>query len=120
MVLPSSSIKENVIELISSEVCTRFETNKSKPFVVTSKNPSPEQVQHRVRTKRRDLTSHSDEADYIMLQRVHSILSEEGKKSVKVFSSDTDLFVLLCFHFGNHWAPKDVYIPTKFVLMKTS
>ena len=111
MVLPSSSTKENLIELISSELCTRFETNKSpKLFVVTSKNPVPEQVQHEVRTKRRDLTSHYDEADYIMPQQVHSILKEEGKKSVNVLSSDTDVFVLLCFHFANHWAPKDVYM----------
>ena len=55
MVLPSSSTKENLIELIPSELFTRFETNKSpKRFVVTSKNPVPEQVQHGVRTKRRD------------------------------------------------------------------
>ena len=64
MVLPSSSTKENLIELISSKLCTRFETNKyPKHFVVTSKNPLPEQVQHGVRTKRRDLTSHYEEAD---------------------------------------------------------
>ena len=45
IVLPSSSIKENLIELIPSELFTRFETNKSpKRFVVTSKNPVPEQV----------------------------------------------------------------------------
>ena len=109
MVLPSSSTKENLIELISSELCTRFGTNKSpKLFVVTSKNPVPEQVQHEVRTKRRDLTSHYDEADYIMPQQAHSILKEERKKSVKGLSSDTDVFVLLCFHFAKHWAPKDV------------
>ena len=102
MVLPSSSTKENLIELISSELCSRFETNKSpKRFVLTSENPVPEQVQHGVRTKRRELTSHYDEADYIMLQQVHSILKEEEKKSVKVLSSDTDVFVLLCFHFAN-------------------
>ena len=111
MVLSSSSTKENLIELVSSELCTRFETNKSpKRFVVTSKNPVPEQVQHGVRTKRTDLTSHYDVADYIMPQQVHSILKEEGKKSVKVLSSDTDVFILLCFHFANHWAPKDVYM----------
>ena len=45
-----------------------------------------------------------------MPQQVHSILKEEGKKSVKLLSSDTDVFVLLCFHFANHWAPKDVYM----------
>ena len=27
-----------------------------------------------------------------------------------MLSSDTDVFVLLCFHFANHWAPKDVYM----------
>ena len=77
---------------------------------MTSKNPVPDKVQYGVRTKRRDLTSHYDETDYIVPQQVHSILKEEGKKSVKVVSSDTDVFALLCFHFANHWAPKDVYM----------
>ena len=27
-----------------------------------------------------------------------------------MLSSDTDVFGLLCFHFANHWAPKDVYM----------
>ena len=64
MVLPSSSTNENLIELISSQLYIRFETNKSpKRFVMTSKFPVPEQVQHGVRTKRRDLTSHYEEAD---------------------------------------------------------
>ena len=72
MVLSPSSTKENLIELISSELCTRFETNKSpNRFLVTSKNSVPEQVQHGVRTKRRDLTSHYDEADYIIPKQVH-------------------------------------------------
>ena len=111
MVLSSSLTKENLIETIPSELCTRFETNKSpKCFLVTLKNSVPEQVRHGVITKRRDLTLQYDEADYIMPQQVHSILKEEGKKSVKVLSSDTDVFVLLCFLFANHWAPKDVYM----------
>ena len=44
-----------------------------------------------------------------MPQLAHPILKKEGKKSVKVLSSDTDVFALLCFHFANHWPPKDVY-----------
>ena len=45
MILPSFSTKENLIELKSSKLCTRFETNTSpKRFVVTLKNPVPEQV----------------------------------------------------------------------------
>ena len=99
MALPSSSTKENLIELISSKLCTRYETNKSpKGFVVTSKNPVPEQVQHRVKTKRRDLTSHY-EADHIMPQQVHSILKEEVEKSVKVLPSDADVFCSALFPF---------------------
>ena len=43
-----------------------------------------------------------------MPKQVHSILKEEGKKSVKVLSSDTDVFALLCFHFANHRAPQYV------------
>ena len=111
MILPSSSTKENLIELISSELWTRFKTNKTpKRFFVTSKNPVSEQVQHGLITKRRDLTSHYEEADYMMPQQVHSILKEEGKKSVKVRSSDTNVFVPLCYHFASDWTPKDVYM----------
>ena len=59
MVMFSSSTKENLIELISSELCRRFEANKSRNrFIVTSKDPVPEQVENGIRTKRRDLTSH--------------------------------------------------------------
>ena len=111
MILSSSSTKENLIELISSELWTRFKTNKTpKRFFVTSKNPVSEQVQHGVITKRRDLTSHYEEAGYMMPQQVHSILKEEGKKSVKVRSSDTNVFVPLCYHFANDWTPKYVYM----------
>ena len=64
MVMFSSSTKENLIELISSELCKRFESNRSaNRFVVTSKNRIPEQIDNGVRTKRSDLTSQFDEAD---------------------------------------------------------
>lgn len=110
MVLFSSSTKENLIELISNEICTRLEKAKSpKRFVVTSKNPVPEQVENGIRIKRRDLISHFDEADYAIPQHVQSILKEEGKKSVKVLSEDTDVFVLLCYHFAN-LTTKDIYM----------
>ena len=64
MVLPSFPTTENLIEWISSELYVRFETKKSpKRFVMTSKNLVSGQMQHGVRTKRRDLTSHYKEAD---------------------------------------------------------
>ena len=107
----SSSTKENLIELISKELCRRFESNKcGRSFVVTSKTPVPEEVKNGVRIKRRDLASYFDEADYAIPQHVHSLLTDEGKKSVKVLSSDTDVFVLLCYFLSQSWKDKDLYM----------
>ena len=50
--------------------------------------PVPEEVKNGVRIKMRDLASYFDEADYAIPQHVHSLLTDEGKKSVKVLSSD--------------------------------
>ena len=111
MVMFSSSTKENLIELISKELCKRFELNKSpNRFVVTSKSPVPEQVDNGIRTKRRDLTSYFDEADYAIPQHVHSSLIEGNKKSVRVMSKDADVFALLCHYFVKYWENKEVYM----------
>ena len=108
-----STTKENLIELIASELCNRFETNKSPNcFVVTSKIPVPEQVHNGVRARRRDLTSHFDEADYAIPQHVNSLLIEGAKDSVRVLSKDTDVFVLLCHYYLQHWENKEVYMDT--------
>ena len=42
-----------------------------------------------------------------------------------MLSFDTDVFVLLCFHFAIHWAPKDVYTNpfsggSKLIIIKKS
>ena len=72
-----------------------------------SKSPVPEQVQNGIRIKRRDLTSYYDEADYAIPQHVHSLFTEEGRKCIKVLSADTDVFVLLCHYFSQHWKDKN-------------
>ena len=48
--------------------------------------------------------------DYAIPQHVHSLLTDEGKKSVKVLSSDTDVFVLLCYFLSQSWKDKDLYM----------
>ena len=82
----SSTTKENLIELISKELCRRFESNKcQRSFVVTSKTPVPEEVKNGVRIKRRDLSSYFDEADYAIPQHVYSLLTDEltvGQSSI--------------------------------------
>ena len=45
--------------------------------------------------KRIDLETTFDEADYIIPQQVHTSINE-GRNAVKVISSDTVVFVLLC------------------------
>jgi len=96
---------------MASELCNRFETNKSSNrFVVTSKSPVPEQVHNGVRAKRRDLISHFDIADYAIPQHVNSLLIERATYSVRVLSKDTDVFVLLCHNYLQHWENKEVYM----------
>ena len=75
-----------------------------------SKSPVPEQVQNGIRIKQRDLTSYYDEADYAIPQHVHSLFTEEGRKCIKVLSADTDVFVLLCHYFSQHWKDKSLYM----------
>ena len=105
----SSSTKENLIELISDELCTRFESKKNpRSFVVKSKSPVPEEVKNGVRFKRPDLTSYFDEADYAIPQHVNSVFTKEGKISIKVLSADTDVFVLLCHFYNEHWKGKSL------------
>ena len=41
---------------------------------------------------------------------MHSILTEEGKETVKVMSADTDVFVLMCHYFSLYWVSKEVYM----------
>ena len=51
-----------------------------------------------------------DEADYIIPQQVESAI-HAGNTVIKVLSSDTDVFVVLCsLYTENNWSPAEVYM----------
>ena len=109
--LSSVKTKENLIELISSELLRRYAIKEAQHFIIiTSKSKYPEEVHAGVRITRQDLATELDEADYIICHQVDSAI-QEGKTVVRVFSSDTDVFVMLCnLYKERKWFPAEVYM----------
>ena len=109
--MSSTKTKENLIEIIASTLLERFTKKKIQhKLIVTSKDVYPEETHQGIRTKRQDLKTHFDEADYIIPQQVNSAI-EHSQKVVKVISADTDVFALLCSHYKyNNWSGAEVYL----------
>ena len=110
----SCSTKENLIEIIANEIITRYQNEQSKhKLIVSSKNDLPIEVNLGVKIQRIDLRSNFEEADHMIQQQVQSVVIEGIRKSVKVISSDTDVFVLLCSNFDKHnWQSVNLYMDT--------
>ena len=97
--LSSNKTKENLIELISNELLDRASTlNYRRKLIVTSKSNFPEQSFEGERVTRYDMETTFDEADYIIPQQVATAF-RDGKKTIKVISADTDVFILLCHYY---------------------
>ena len=110
MCLSSSATKENLIEIISQKLFVRY-TNcvSSHRLVIKSKNEVPQEKHHGSEINRNDLKSNFDEADYVIQQQVDSIVKQGDRISIKIISSDTDVFVLLCSNFLAHdWSSANV------------
>ena len=109
--MSSTKTEENLIEIIASQILERFTQKKiTHKLVITSKSPCPVQTKLGVTQMRTDLESKFDEADYILPQQVEAAI-KEGKRSIKVISSDTDVFVLLCsMYLSRGWWEAEVYI----------
>ena len=105
--MASNKTKTNIIELIADHISEKkFETK----FMVTSNSNFPEECKLGVRIIRKDLETKYDEADYIIPQQVNAAINE-GLNIIKVLSSDTDVFVLLCSFFNSlAWSPSEVYM----------
>ena len=114
MCLSSSNTKENLIEIISQEMFVRYRNLvSSHRLVITSKSEVPNEIHHGIEIKRTDLRSNFDEADYVIQQQVHSIVKQGDVKSIKIISSDTDVFVLLCSNFSaSDWSSANVFMET--------
>ena len=100
MCLYSTTTKQNLIDLISGELCDLFINNTStKHLVITSKCSVPEEIHCGVKIKRQDLILYQDEADDMIPQQLSSIVDEKKQAVIKFVSDDTDVFVSLCSHF---------------------
>ena len=85
-----------MIQIIADQLLQKFMQKKIlHKLVITSKNICPVETRLGMSQTRSDLESMFDEADYILPQQVDSAV-KEGRKSIKVISSDTDVFLLLC------------------------
>ena len=94
--MSSTKTKEILIQIIADQLLQNFMQKKIlHKLVITSKNTCPVETRLGMSQTRSDLESMFDEADYILPQQVDSAV-KEGRKSIKVISSDTDVFVLLC------------------------
>ncbi|MEM7297990.1 MAG: hypothetical protein AAF391_06960, partial [Bacteroidota bacterium] len=102
--MSSTKTKESLIEVVSNELIQRYKSRKNQSkLVVTSKNACPVETEKGYLIERSDLESKYDEADYLIPQQVDAAI-KEGKKSIKVVLSDTDVFVLLCsMHKSQGW-----------------
>ena len=100
MCLYSTTTKQNLIDLISGELCDLFTNNAStKHLVITSKCSVPKEIHCGVKIKRQDLILHQDEGDDMIPQQLSSIVDEKKQAVIKFLSDDTDVFVLLCSYF---------------------
>ena len=96
MCMASNKTKTSIIEVITDQLLANISEKRfDNKLMITSKSSVPEECKLGVRIKRQDLETKFDEADYIIPQQVHAAISE-GLKVVKVLSSDTDVFFLLC------------------------
>ena len=96
MCLYSTTTKQNLIDLISGELCDRFANNASiKRLVITSKSSAPEEISCGVTIKRQSLILYYNEADYVTPQHLSSIIDEKKQAVIKVFFDDGRVCVVL-------------------------
>ena len=109
--MSSIQTKRNLIEIIAEHLLEKFTELKIKyNFVVTSNDIHPEQTNQGIKFKREDLESYFDEADYLIPQQVEAAI-KNGCRTIKVVSADTDVFVLLCYHYQKRdWSQAKVYM----------
>ena len=99
ILLWSNKTKENLIQLIAVDLIhrTKMSFNSKNILVITSKSSFAAQSQNTVKITRYDLKAVFDEAAYIIPNQLVTP-SQEGKQTMKVISTDTDVFLTLC-HF---------------------
>ena len=108
--MTSIKTKKNLIAIIAEYLLEKFTSKQIQhKLIVTSDDVHPEETSQGIREKREDLESHYDEADYIVPQQVEAAI-KHGNRVIKVISADTEVFVLLCYHYlKRDWSQAEVY-----------
>ena len=101
-VLTVTKNKQQLIKLICSEPTadSEFHNNNTEThkLVKTGENDSPVEIYKGVSIERVDLKTTHEEADNILAHQMVAA-SEENQKGISVVSDDTDVFVLLLYHY---------------------
>ena len=115
-VLNNSKNKKQLIALIVEKLIERL-TEQDDEFqhklVVTGQNPCPVELFKGLCIQRQDLINHHEEADAIVVSQAIYVSTVEGK-SVGVVADDTDIYIMLLYHYKKHQPTSLVMmIPTK-------
>ena len=95
---------ENKVQLIDM-VCRHLiqasqqEKLNRHRLIITGQASTPTEVYQGVSKQRDDLRSTHEEADVIMIHQVVSV-ANGGARDITVLSDDTDVFILLLYHFS--------------------
>ena len=98
------TVTENKVQLIDMVCRHLIQANQQeKPnrhrFIITGLASTPTEVYQGVSKQRDDLRSTHEEADVIIIQQVVSV-ANGGARHISVLSDDTDVFILLLYHFS--------------------
>ena len=100
-VLNNSKNKKQLIALIVEKLIERL-TEQDDEFqhklVVTGQNPCPVELFKGLCIQRQDLINHHEEADAIVVSQAIYVSTVEGK-SVGVVADDTDIYIMLLYHY---------------------
>ena len=111
-VLNSPQNKKQLIAIIVEKLVKQLDQHPHK-LVITGQDPCPVEIFHGICIQRHDLSTNHEEADVIVAsQAIYA--AEVEKKTVGVMADDTDIYILLLFHFmKQHLTSRMLMIPTK-------
>ena len=100
VVLTLTENKIQLIEIICHHLITASQQGKptNHRLVITGQESSPTENHRGLQRRCDDLKMTNEEANVIMIQQVDKV-ANDGVESIKVLCGDTDVFILLVYHF---------------------
>ena len=109
--MSSTTEKENLIQIIAGGVVGTVHSKESSfiNWLLLQRIQCPVKKRKGISKNRGDLDSMFDQVDYLLPQVDSAV--KDGKISIKVISSDTDVFVFLCsMYLSQGWWDAKVYM----------